>query len=170
MTPYDPSKIRVSTLLAEEKIQEKPASTFAPWKIGGGAVVAAALGCLFCGPLLHHAPQTVFAASLPSDTDLELKGTYIKDSGRFVAQGRITNTGQQTAPSVEFDAAMRGFYEDKDANGQFQDARDTVVVDTLRNLRPGETRDFDYPIDIPRDINGRKWLTEGMSLEAHVKL
>ena len=165
MTNFDPSSIRTST----PPVQEKATTVPAPWRIGGGAATVLVLGSLLCVSLLHHAPRTASAASLPLDTDLELKGNYVKDSGRFVAQGRITNTGQQTAPIVEFDAAMRGFYEDKNANGQFQDAHDTVVVDTLRNLRPGETRDFNYPIDIPRDINGRKWLTEGMALEAHVR-
>lgn len=191
MTPYDPSKIPVSTRPAEENAQEKSTSMSSLWKIGGGAVVLVVLGSLLSGPLLHHAPQIVSAASLPSDTDLELKGTYTEDQdtiNKFVAKGRITNTGLATAPVVEIDAVGDGYYHenkaleavirgdydplkdaDKENNAPREPAQNTIIVDTLRNLRPGETRDFDYPIDMPRSLNGRQWLIERMSVKAHVK-
>lgn len=115
--------------------------------------------------LLPHSASTAYSASaMPKDTDLEINGTYDKEYGKFAAKGRIINTSQYEVPNVEIDSAMHGF-----TLGDHYDARDTVVVDTLHNLRPGETRDFDYRIDVPQVVNSKPWLTEGMSLEAHVK-
>ena len=131
-----------------------------------GWIIAACviLGLLLIALLPPSAPTAYSASTMPKDSDLEVNGTYDKEYGKFAAKGRITNTSQYEASNVEIDSAMYGF-----TLGDHYDAHDTVVVDTLHNLRPGETREFDYRIDVPQVVNSKPWLTEGMSLEAHVK-
>ena len=97
-----------------------------------------------------HSTQTA-----ATDADIEIKGTSERDTElrHYTFSGHMTNTSLLNAPSVELDAVYH--YSLHDAHRVFRDGPTiSIPLDTFRNLRPGETRDFSGATAFQKTIPG----------------
>jgi uncharacterized protein affecting Mg2+/Co2+ transport len=113
----------------------------------GWVVAASVMLPLF---LIGWFPQTMLVRA--KDSDIEIKGTTQSNNGHYVFQGHITNTGHCSAPVVQLKAKFT--FIPTGSKNRSQDLFGTGVMDSYRNLRPGETREFECSVDEPTRPDG----------------
>lgn len=84
-------------------------------------------------------PEKPLAAS-----DLEIRGTTETQQHSFVFSGRITNTGGSTAQEVSFRGIESSWIFRGEPAASGYTAK--VPIDTIKNLKPGETRELSYVV------------------------
>ena len=119
----------------------------------GGWLIKAHVGP--AGTPTAAAATAAMPATMASDADIEIKGKSERDTEllHYTFSGHVTNTSLLNAPSVELDAVYH--YSLHDANGLFRDGPTvSIPLDTFRNLRPGETRDFSGATAFQKTVPG----------------
>lgn len=109
---------------------------------------------IVCITIHHAAAPPALAAS--KDADMEVRGTTqvidndeSQDVARYIFKGHVTNTGNSIAPSVALKAIFHYTFHDIYGQGHEEPLTGTVLLTTFKNLRPGESRDFECPTDVP---------------------
>ena len=106
-------------------------------------------------PTAAAATTATDATTTATDADIEIKGKSERDTEllHYTFSGHMTNTSLLNAPSVELDAVYH--YSLHDANRVFRDGPTiSIPLDTFRNLRPGETRDFSGATAFQKTVPG----------------
>ena len=171
LEPYTPSAVR--SLPDEGQPHQAPGTEFHPDRnkrgglglaqrtsiaallLLGGWLIRTHVGPTGTGTPTAAAATAAMPTTIATDADIEIKGKSERDTElrHYTFNGHMTNTSLLNAPSVELDAVYH--YSLHDANRVFRDGPTvSIPLDTFRNLRPGETRDFSGATAFQKTVPG----------------